>query len=248
MLTAAQITPRATRIGLVPPPGITARTRAVARLYVHRDPGLRGHGAGLARTRRCAASPDAARHFGRREFPAAGSRRRHRPHRSARLRDLFDEAANAVEVVRRLSNYAEDDTVICTTSRPAGSSTAARSATSTSTAAGSPSPPSPHARPAAGPARRRLAAAHADVACRLRPAPTHPILVFMTPASAEHAHAGRGKGHQPPSLLRNRSPAALSRYTKPWWSSWTEGTSAAAAPQAATRRPGRRRLRHGLRR
>ena len=110
VLTAARIAPHTTRIGLVPT-AVTTHTEpfhlstSIATLdYVSE---------GRAGWRpRVAASPDEARHFGRREFPALTAENVTDPAVAAHLSDLFDEAANAVEVVRRLWDSWEDDAVI----------------------------------------------------------------------------------------------------------------------------------------
>src|SRR5208337_5317910 len=51
-------------------------------------------------------------HFGRRSFPPAGLRDRDEPEVARLVAALFDEAADAVEVVRRLWDSWEDDAVI----------------------------------------------------------------------------------------------------------------------------------------
>ena len=110
VLTAARIAPQTTRIGLVPT-AVTTHTEpfhlstSIATLdYVSE---------GRAGWRpRVAASPDEARHFGRREFPRLTPETVADPAVAAQLSDLFDEAADAVEVVRRLWDSWDDDAVI----------------------------------------------------------------------------------------------------------------------------------------
>jgi alkanesulfonate monooxygenase SsuD/methylene tetrahydromethanopterin reductase-like flavin-dependent oxidoreductase (luciferase family) len=110
VLTAARIAPHTTRIGLVPT-AVTTHTEpfhlstSIATLdYVSE---------GRAGWRpRVAASPGEARHFGRREFPALTAENATDPAVAAHLSDLFDEAADSVEVVRRLWDSWEDDAVI----------------------------------------------------------------------------------------------------------------------------------------
>jgi len=110
VLTAARIAPHTTRIGLVPT-AVTTHTEpfhlstSIATLdYVSE---------GRAGWRpRVAASPEEAWHFGRREFPPLTPENVTDPAVAAHLSDLFDEAADAVEVVRRLWDSWEDDAVI----------------------------------------------------------------------------------------------------------------------------------------
>jgi alkanesulfonate monooxygenase SsuD/methylene tetrahydromethanopterin reductase-like flavin-dependent oxidoreductase (luciferase family) len=110
VLTAARIAPLTTHIGLVPTV-ITTHTEpfhvstSIATLdYVSE---------GRAGWRpRVSASPDEAWHFGRREFPRLTPETAADPAIAAQLSDLFDEAADAVEVVRRLWDSWEDDAVI----------------------------------------------------------------------------------------------------------------------------------------
>lgn len=110
VLTAARIAPHTTRIGLVPT-AVTTHTEpfhlstSIATLdYVSE---------GRAGWRpRVSASPEEARHFGRREFPPLTPEDVTDPAVAAHLSDLFDEAADAVEVVRRLWDSWEDDAVI----------------------------------------------------------------------------------------------------------------------------------------
>jgi len=110
VLTAARIAPLTTHIGLVPT-AVTTHTEpfhlstAIATLdYVSE---------GRAGWRpRIAPSPAEAGHFGRREFPPLTVGNVTDPDIAAHLSDLFDEAADAVEVVRRLWDSWEDDAAI----------------------------------------------------------------------------------------------------------------------------------------
>jgi alkanesulfonate monooxygenase SsuD/methylene tetrahydromethanopterin reductase-like flavin-dependent oxidoreductase (luciferase family) len=107
---AARIAPLTRSVGLIPT-AVTTHTEpfhlstAIATLdYVSE---------GRAGWRpRVAPSPVEARHFGRREFPQVTRENRTDPAIAAHIRDLFDEAADAVEVVRRLWDSWEDDAVI----------------------------------------------------------------------------------------------------------------------------------------
>jgi alkanesulfonate monooxygenase SsuD/methylene tetrahydromethanopterin reductase-like flavin-dependent oxidoreductase (luciferase family) len=182
VLTAARIAPHTTRIGLVPT-AVTTHTEpfhlstSIATLdYVSE---------GRAGWRpRVAASPDEARHFGRREFPAVTEENVTGPAVAAHLSDLFDEAADAVEVVRRLWDSWEDDAVIRDV--PGGRFVdrgklhyidfdgrwfAVRGPSIT--------PRPPQGQPVVA------SLAHADVAYRL--AARASDVVFVTPSSAEHA-------------------------------------------------------------
>jgi alkanesulfonate monooxygenase SsuD/methylene tetrahydromethanopterin reductase-like flavin-dependent oxidoreductase (luciferase family) len=110
VLIAARIAPHTTRIGLVPT-AVTTHTEpfhlstSIATLdYVSE---------GRAGWRpRVSASQAEARHFGRREFPPLTPENAADPAVAAHLGGLFDEAADAVEVVRRLWDSWEDDAVI----------------------------------------------------------------------------------------------------------------------------------------
>jgi alkanesulfonate monooxygenase SsuD/methylene tetrahydromethanopterin reductase-like flavin-dependent oxidoreductase (luciferase family) len=110
VLIASLIAPRTRYIGLVPT-AITTHTEpfhlstALATLdYAS---------AGRAGWRpRVSISPDEARHFGRREFPALTVDSLSDPATAALMAEIFDEAADAVEVVRRLWDSWEDDAVI----------------------------------------------------------------------------------------------------------------------------------------
>jgi alkanesulfonate monooxygenase SsuD/methylene tetrahydromethanopterin reductase-like flavin-dependent oxidoreductase (luciferase family) len=110
VLIASLIAPHTRHIGLVPT-AITTHTEpfhlstAIATLdYVS---------AGRAGWRpRVSISPDEARHFGRRELPSLTAAAFGDPANAAFLSGIFDEAADAVEVVRRLWDSWEDDAVI----------------------------------------------------------------------------------------------------------------------------------------
>lgn len=110
VLLAARIAPLTTHIGLIPT-AITTHTEpfhvstAIATLdYVS------GGRAGW-RPRVSSARAEAG-HFGRREVPEVTRDNRADPAIAAHVRDLFDEAADHVEVVRRLWDSWEDDAVI----------------------------------------------------------------------------------------------------------------------------------------
>jgi len=110
VLIASLIAPRTRHIGLVPT-AVTTHTEpfhlstAIATLdYVSE---------GRAGWRpRVSISADEARHFGRREFPALSAGSFGDPASAAFLGGIFDEAADAVEVVRRLWDSWADDAVI----------------------------------------------------------------------------------------------------------------------------------------
>jgi alkanesulfonate monooxygenase SsuD/methylene tetrahydromethanopterin reductase-like flavin-dependent oxidoreductase (luciferase family) len=110
VLVAARIAPLTHSIGLVPTV-VTTHTEpfhvstAIATLdYVSE---------GRAGWRpRVSSAPGEAGHFGRREFPLVTRENLTDPAIAAHMGDLFDEAADAVEVVRRLWDSWEDDAVI----------------------------------------------------------------------------------------------------------------------------------------
>ncbi len=110
VLIAARIAPLTRRIGLVPT-AITTHTEpfhlstSIATLdYISE---------GRAGWRpRVSVSPREARHFGRREFPELSPQLLADPATARHMTDLFDEAADAVEVVRRLWDSWEDGAVI----------------------------------------------------------------------------------------------------------------------------------------
>ena len=110
VLIAARIAPLTTHIGLVP----TAVTTHTEPFHLSTSLATLDYvSEGRAGWRpRVSTSPDEARHFGRREFPPLTQENVTDPAVAAHLSDLFDEAANAVEVVRRLWDSWEDDAVI----------------------------------------------------------------------------------------------------------------------------------------
>jgi alkanesulfonate monooxygenase SsuD/methylene tetrahydromethanopterin reductase-like flavin-dependent oxidoreductase (luciferase family) len=110
VLIASRVAPLTSHVGLVPT-AVTTHTepfhlsKAIATLdYVS------GGRAGL----RVQVSPhqDEARHFGRREFPAVRFEDLGEPATARFVADLFDEAADYVEVLRRLWDSWEDDAEI----------------------------------------------------------------------------------------------------------------------------------------
>jgi len=110
VLIAARVAPVTRHIGLVPTVIVTHTepfhaSKAIATLdYVS---------AGRAGVRvRVSASPHEAAHFGRRHFPSLDLRDRDDPAVRELVKDLFDEAADYVEVLRRLWDSWEDDAEI----------------------------------------------------------------------------------------------------------------------------------------
>jgi alkanesulfonate monooxygenase SsuD/methylene tetrahydromethanopterin reductase-like flavin-dependent oxidoreductase (luciferase family) len=110
VLIAARVAPLTRHIGLIPTVVVTHTepfhiSKAIATLdYVSN---------GRAGVRvRVSASPAEAAHFGRRSFPPAGLRDRADPEVARLVAALFDEAADYVEVVRRLWDSWEDDAEI----------------------------------------------------------------------------------------------------------------------------------------
>jgi alkanesulfonate monooxygenase SsuD/methylene tetrahydromethanopterin reductase-like flavin-dependent oxidoreductase (luciferase family) len=110
VLVAARIAPLTNHIGLVPTATTTHTepfhlSTALATLdYVSQ--GRAGWRPQLS------ARPNEAAHFGRREVPAFSWENRDDPQVVRKLIELFDEAADVVEVVRRLWDSWEDDAVI----------------------------------------------------------------------------------------------------------------------------------------
>ncbi len=110
VLVAARIAPLTSHIGLVPT-AVTTHTEpfhlstAIATL----DYASEGRAGWRARVSTAA---NEARHFGRREVPAVTPANRDDPAIVARQSAVFDEGADAVEVVRRLWDSWEDDAVI----------------------------------------------------------------------------------------------------------------------------------------
>ncbi|MCM2417353.1 LLM class flavin-dependent oxidoreductase [Streptomyces sp. RKAG293] len=110
VLVAARVAPLTTHIGLVPTAVATHTepfhlSKAIATLdYVS---------SGRAGLRvRVSARPDEAAHFGRRSFPPFGAAEPGGPHVPDLVTELYDEAADYVEVVRRLWDSWEDDAEI----------------------------------------------------------------------------------------------------------------------------------------
>lgn len=109
-LIAARIAPTTRRIGLIPTATVTHSepfhlSKAIATLdYV--SSGRAGWRAKVA------ASRAEAGHFGRRDLPEFTLERRDEPEVAQFVADLFDEAADYVEVVRRLWDSWEDDAEI----------------------------------------------------------------------------------------------------------------------------------------
>jgi alkanesulfonate monooxygenase SsuD/methylene tetrahydromethanopterin reductase-like flavin-dependent oxidoreductase (luciferase family) len=107
---AARVAPLTRHVGLVPTAVVTHTepfhlSKAVATLdYVS---------TGRAGVRvKVGGSPAEAAHFGRRSFPSLRGADRDDPEAQAALRELFDEAADYVEVLRRLWDSWEDDAEI----------------------------------------------------------------------------------------------------------------------------------------
>jgi alkanesulfonate monooxygenase SsuD/methylene tetrahydromethanopterin reductase-like flavin-dependent oxidoreductase (luciferase family) len=110
VLVAARVAPLSRNIGLIPTVVVTHTepfhvSKAIATLdYVS---------SGRAGVRvRVSARPDEAAHFGRRSFPLLETGDRGDPAVQQLTADLFDEAADYVEVVRRLWDSWEDDAEI----------------------------------------------------------------------------------------------------------------------------------------
>ncbi|OON72425.1 LLM class flavin-dependent oxidoreductase [Streptomyces tsukubensis] len=110
VLVATRVAPVTRNIGLVPTVVATHTepfhlSKAIATLdYVS------GGRAGLRV--KVSAAPHEAAHFGRREFPALRADELTAPRGQALVEELFDEAADYVEVVRRLWDSWEDDAEI----------------------------------------------------------------------------------------------------------------------------------------
>jgi alkanesulfonate monooxygenase SsuD/methylene tetrahydromethanopterin reductase-like flavin-dependent oxidoreductase (luciferase family) len=110
VLIAARVAPLTTRVGLVPSVTVTHTepfhlSKAIATLdYVS---------LGRAGVRvQVSGRPHEAAHFGRRDFPPDMYRDRSRPEIRAAVDDLFAEAGDYVEVLRRLWDSWEDDAEI----------------------------------------------------------------------------------------------------------------------------------------
>jgi len=110
VLLAARVAPLTSRIGLVPAAGTTHTEPFHVAIGIatldHVSQGRAGW-----RPQISGRAGD-ARHFGRRELPEVGLERRIDPVLAAHVRDLFAEATDAVEVVRRLWDSWEDDAEI----------------------------------------------------------------------------------------------------------------------------------------
>jgi alkanesulfonate monooxygenase SsuD/methylene tetrahydromethanopterin reductase-like flavin-dependent oxidoreductase (luciferase family) len=110
VLIAARVAPLTTRVGLVPSVTVTNTepfhvSKAIATLdYV-------SSGRAGVRVQVSGRSHEAG-HFGRRTFPEHVYRDRDRPEMQAVLEDLFEEAGDYVEVLRRLWDSWEDDAEI----------------------------------------------------------------------------------------------------------------------------------------
>ncbi|HBW21149.1 MAG: LLM class flavin-dependent oxidoreductase [Streptosporangiaceae bacterium] len=110
VLVAARVAPLTQHIGLVPTVVVTHTepfhiSKAIATLdYV-------AAGRGGVRVR-VSARPDEAAHFGRRSFPPVSITHGDDPAAAELISDLFDEAADYVEVVSRLWDSWEDDAEI----------------------------------------------------------------------------------------------------------------------------------------
>jgi len=110
VLIAARAAPLTRHIGLMPTVVVTHTepfhiSKAIATLDYASN--------GRAGVRvRLSASPDEAAHFGRRAFPPLSPAGRDDPTRQQLVTGLFDEAADYVEVVRRLWDSWEDDAEI----------------------------------------------------------------------------------------------------------------------------------------
>ncbi|NYD67301.1 LLM class flavin-dependent oxidoreductase [Agromyces atrinae] len=109
-LIASFVAPLTNRIGLVPTITTThPEPFHVATTVQTLDYASRGRAGWRAQV---SGSPFEAKHFGRREFPEFTIESLRGPAGEAVLRELFDEAADAIEVVRRLWDSWEDDAII----------------------------------------------------------------------------------------------------------------------------------------
>ncbi|WP_405149696.1 LLM class flavin-dependent oxidoreductase [Sphaerisporangium sp. NBC_01403] len=109
VLLAARIAPATTRVGLVP----TATTTHTEPFHVATGIATLDHVSGGRAGWRAQVSGrhTEAAHFGRREFPVLRPEDHDAPELSRHVNDLFEEAADAVEVARRLWDSWEDDAV-----------------------------------------------------------------------------------------------------------------------------------------
>ena len=110
VLLAARVAPVTTRIGLVPTTSTTHTEPFHVAIGIASLDHVSGGRAGW-RPQISARSGD-ARHFGRREFPEFTPDRRTEPGLAEHVSRLFAEAADVVEVVRRLWDSWEDDAEI----------------------------------------------------------------------------------------------------------------------------------------
>ena len=110
VLIAARTAPKTRRIGFVP----TAVTTHTEPFHISKEIATLDYvSTGRAGVRvQIAGRSDAAAHFGRREFPPLSVERRDDPHVQAVIAQHFDEAADYVEVLRRLWDSWEDDAEI----------------------------------------------------------------------------------------------------------------------------------------
>jgi alkanesulfonate monooxygenase SsuD/methylene tetrahydromethanopterin reductase-like flavin-dependent oxidoreductase (luciferase family) len=110
VLVAARIAPLTSHIGLVPAAVSThAEPFHLSTALATLDYASEGRAGWRARVSTAA---NEARHFGRRAVPAVTPANRDDPAVAAQLSAVFDEGADAVEVVRRLWDSWEDDAVI----------------------------------------------------------------------------------------------------------------------------------------
>jgi alkanesulfonate monooxygenase SsuD/methylene tetrahydromethanopterin reductase-like flavin-dependent oxidoreductase (luciferase family) len=110
VLTAARVAPVTRQIGLVPTVIVThTEPFHISKAIASVDYASNGR-AGVRI--RVSAAPHEAGHFGRRDFPPFSLADRAKPPAAGLVADLFDEAADYVEVVRRLWDSWEDDAEI----------------------------------------------------------------------------------------------------------------------------------------
>jgi alkanesulfonate monooxygenase SsuD/methylene tetrahydromethanopterin reductase-like flavin-dependent oxidoreductase (luciferase family) len=109
-LIAAFLAPLTGRIGLVPTVTTThTEPFHVASALATLDHDSRGRAGWRVQT---SVRPDEAAHFGRRSIPGLRRDQLHTPEAEALIAELFGEAADAIEVVRRLWDSWEDDAEI----------------------------------------------------------------------------------------------------------------------------------------
>ncbi len=110
VMLASLIAPRTTHLGLVPTANTThTEPFHLASTFSTLDWVSQGRAGWRPQV---SGSQHDADHVGRRQFPRADPTRRDDPAATAFMRDLFDEATDAVDVVRRLWDSWEDDAVI----------------------------------------------------------------------------------------------------------------------------------------